>query len=164
MPVRSGGRDGSERRSGQVLAGFFVGAPERVRVSTGFRTMKSREAAVRLKRFQADEKARKVAELEHMIREFEGMANGLDRQVKAEEERTGVKDPAHFAYSTFARSAGQRRDNLHSSVAGLMAKLEAAQRERDEALEQLTLADAPATHEELRNRRRAERLAGAILR
>ncbi|MFA9550732.1 MAG: flagellar export protein FliJ, partial [Hyphomicrobium sp.] len=76
--------------------------------------MKSREAAVRLKRFQADEKARKVAELEHMIREFEGMANDLDRQVKAEEERTGVKDPAHFAYSTFARSAGQRRDNLHS--------------------------------------------------
>ncbi|MEE9359238.1 MAG: flagellar export protein FliJ, partial [Hyphomicrobium sp.] len=77
---------------------------------------------------------------------------------------TGVKDPAHFAYSTFARSAGQRRDNLRNSVAGLMAKLEAAQRERDEALEQLTLADAPATREELRNRRRAERLASATLR
>jgi hypothetical protein len=45
-----------------------------------------------------------------------------------------------------------------------MAKLEAAQRERDEALEQLALADAPATREELRNRRRAERSAGAILR
>ena len=45
--------------------------------------MKSREAAVRLKRFEADEKARKVAELEHMIREFEGIANDLDRQVKA---------------------------------------------------------------------------------
>ena len=75
--------------------------------------MKSREAAARLKRFEADEKARKVAELEHMIREFEGMASDLDRQVIAEEERTGVKDPAHFAYSTFARSASQRRDNLN---------------------------------------------------
>ena len=126
--------------------------------------MKSREAAVRLKRFEADEKARKVGELEHMIREFEGMASDLDRQVKAEEERTGVKDPTHFAYSTFARSAGQRRDNLHSSVAGLMAKLEAAQRERDDALEQLSLAEAPATREELSTRRRAERSASATLR
>ena len=126
--------------------------------------MKSREAAIRLKRFEADEKARKVAELEHMIRDFEGMASDLDRQVKAEEERTGVKDPAHFAYSTFARSAGQRRDNLRASVGGLMAKLEAAQRERDDALEQLARADAPATREELRNRRRAERSSVTDLR
>lgn len=133
-------------------------------MSTGFQIMKSREAAVRLKRFEADEKARKVAELEHTIREFQGMASDLDRQVKAEEERTGVKDPAHFAYSTFARSVSQRRDNLSTSVAGLMSKLEAAQRERDDAFEQLTRADAPATHEERRSRRRAERSPGAILR
>ncbi len=65
------------------------------------------------------------------------MANDLARQVKADEERSRVKDPAHFAYSTFARSASQRRDNLRASVSGLMAKLEEAQRERDEALEQL---------------------------
>jgi hypothetical protein len=126
--------------------------------------MKSREAAVRLKRFEADEKARKVAELEHMIREFERMAGDLDRQVKAEEDRTGIKDSTHFAYSTFARSASQRRDNLHNSVAGLMAKLEAAQRERDDALENLTRAEAPATREELRNRRRTERSNSVILR
>jgi len=100
--------------------------------------MKLRETAVRRKRFEANEKARKVAELEHTIREFEGMANDLARQVKADEERTRVKGPAHFAYSTFARSASQRRDNLRASVSGLMAKLEAAQRERDEVLEQLT--------------------------
>ena len=126
--------------------------------------MKSREAAVRLKRFEADEKARKVAELEHMIREFERMVGDLDRQVKAEEDRTGIKDSTHFAYSTFARSASQRRDNLHNSEAGLMAKLEAAQRERDDALENLTRAEAPATREELRNRRRTERSNSVILR
>ena len=96
-----------------------------------------------MKRFEADEKARKVAELEHMIREFEGMASDLDRQVIAEEERTGVKDTAHFAYSTFARSASQRRDNLRASVARLRAKLGVAQRECDEALEQLARVNAP---------------------
>lgn len=106
--------------------------------------MKFREAAVGLKRFEANNKARIVAELEHTIRVFEGLANDLDRQVKAEEERTGVKDPTHFDYSTFARSASLRRDNLRASVAGLKAKLEVAQRERDDALEQLARVDAPA--------------------
>jgi hypothetical protein len=106
--------------------------------------MKFREAAVGLKRFEANNKARIVAELEHTIRAFENLANDLDRQVKAEEGRTGVKDPTHFDYSTFARSASQRRDNLRASVAGLKAKLEVAQRERDDALEQLARVDAPA--------------------
>ena len=78
-----------------------------------------------------------------MIREFDGMASDLDRQIKAEEDRTGVRDPAHFAYSTFAKSASQRRDNLRASADGLKAKLEAALRERDEALEQVARADSP---------------------
>ncbi len=126
--------------------------------------MKARESALRLKRFEADEKARKVADLEHMIREFEGMASDLDRQIKAEEERTGVKDPAHFSYSTFAKSASQRRDNLRASADGLKPKLEAALRERDDALEQIARADTPETRSELRNRRRADRASTALLR
>jgi flagellar FliJ protein len=126
--------------------------------------MKARESALRLKRFEADEKARKVADLEHMIREFENMAVDLDRQIRAEEDRTGVKDPAHFSYSTFAKSASQRRDNLRTSVEGLRQKLEAAQRERDEALEQVTRADMPIARTELRSRRRAERTSTAALR
>jgi flagellar protein FliJ len=126
--------------------------------------MKARESALRLKRFEADEKARKVADLEHMIREFEGMAADLDRQIRAEEDRTGVKDPAHFAYSTFAKSASQRRDNLRASVDGLKAKLEAALRERDEALEQVARADTPAGRTESRSRRRADRASNAAFR
>lgn len=95
--------------------------------------MRSREAALRSKRFEASEKARKVQDLEQMIREFEQMASDLERQVQAEEDRTGVKDRAHFAYSTFAKAASLRRENLLASIGGLQAKLEAAVRERDEA-------------------------------
>lgn len=124
--------------------------------------MKARESALRLKRFAADEMGRKVADLEHMIREFDGMASDLDRQIKAEEERTGVRDPAHFAYSTFAKSASQRRDNLKASADGLRAKLEAALRERDEALEQVARADSPTSHEQVRNRRRSERATAVV--
>ena len=71
-------------------------------------------------------KATKVADLEAAIREFEGMASALDRQIKSEEDRTRVKNPAHFAYSNFAKSAIQRRDNLRASAASLKVRLQEA--------------------------------------
>jgi hypothetical protein len=126
--------------------------------------MKSRETALRLKRFEADEKARKVADLEHMIREFETMAADLDRQIQAEEDRTGNRDPNHFAYSTFAKSAGQRRDNLRTSADELRIKLEAAARERDEVAQQLTTADQGEPRDGVRGRRRQERPASVVMR
>ncbi len=102
--------------------------------------MKSPDSAIRALRFEADEKARKVADLEQMIREFEQVASDLERQIKAEEERTGVRDTSHFAYSTFARSAAQRRENLLASANGLRGRLDAAVRERDAAAEHMTRA------------------------
>ena len=128
--------------------------------------MKSRDTALRLKRFEADEKARKVADLEYMIRDFETMAADLDRQIQAEEDRTGVKDKSHFAYSTYAKSAVQRRDNLRSSAGELRAKLQAALKERDDAAEQVTRAYTMPPREitEKRGRRRIERNTSASLR
>lgn len=116
-------------------------------------------------RFEADEKARKVADLEQMIREFEQIASDLERQIKAEEDRTGVRDPGHFAYSTFARSAAQRRDNLLSSANGLRGRLDAAIRERDEAAEHMTRAAStePRTSNG-RVRQRSDRHEGRPLR
>jgi hypothetical protein len=102
--------------------------------------MKSRDGALKLKRFEAEEKRRKVADIEAMIHEFEQMAADLDRQIAGEEERTGIRNEAHFAYSTFARAAAQRRDNLRASVAGLREKLELAVAVRDEAVAELEVA------------------------
>ena len=99
--------------------------------------MKPRDTALRLRRFEASEKARKVASIETMILDFEHMASDLARQITAEEERTGVRDSAHFAYSTFAKAATQRRANLLTSVADLRSKLEAARREHETAVVEL---------------------------
>lgn len=99
--------------------------------------MKPRDSALKAKRFEAAEKARKVASLESMIRDFEMMALDLSRQIAAEEERTGVKDPAHFAYSTFAKAAAQRRGNLLTSVADLKVKLDAARRDHEDIASEL---------------------------
>jgi flagellar FliJ protein len=100
--------------------------------------MKSSDAVIRLKRFEVEERQRKVADIEAMIGELNTMATDLDRQISLEQERAGVTDVNHYAYPTFAKAAMQRRDNLANSVAGLEAKLAAAKAELDEAVEDLT--------------------------
>ena len=100
--------------------------------------MKSRETAVRLKRHEVEEKSRKVEDLQRIIREFDQMASDLERQIQIEEDRTGVRDHMHFSYSTFAKAAAQRRDNLRQSTEGLREKLAAAVRERDDTVEQFS--------------------------
>lgn len=126
--------------------------------------MKARETALRLKRFELDEKARKVTDLEQMIREFETIASDLDRQIQVEEDRTGIKDAKHFAYSTFAKSAALRRDNLRASTAELRLKLEASQQDFDETKQQLARVTSDQPREVTRTRRRPERPVGLALR
>jgi flagellar protein FliJ len=99
--------------------------------------MKSRDALIRLKRFEVDEKRRKVAEIEMMIGDFNHMAGDLDRQIAIEQERSGVSDASHYAYPTFAKAAIQRRNNLLASAVDLQAKLEAARGQLAESLEEL---------------------------
>lgn len=99
--------------------------------------MKSRETLIRLKRFQVDEKRRRVAQIEGMIAEFQRMAGELDREIEGEERRAGISDPAHFAYPTYAKAARQRRDNLLNSAQELEGQLADAQRALQEAFEDL---------------------------
>jgi flagellar protein FliJ len=107
---------------------------------------------MRLKRFEVEEKSQRVNDLEQMINEFEQMAADLERQIEAEEERTGVRDRTHFAYSTFARSASQRRQNLMASVQDLRERLANAVTERDEAAAELEQADTVQYRESERKR------------
>jgi flagellar export protein FliJ len=111
--------------------------------------MKSRETLIRLKRFQLDDKRRRVAQIEGMIAEFDRMAADLDREVAAEEQRSGISDLAHFAYSTYAKAARTRRDNLKRSADELKTQLEDAQAELGEAFEALKKVEI------LENRERA---------
>ena len=99
--------------------------------------MKSRDALSRLKRFDVEEKQRKVVEIETMIGDFNQMANDLDRQIAIEQERAGVSDTNHYAYPTFAKAAIQRRDNLLASAADLELKLADARETLAEAFEEL---------------------------
>ena len=99
--------------------------------------MKSRETLIRLKKFQVDEKRRKVAQIEAMIAEFDRIAAELDREIRSEQERAGIHDPAHFAYPTYAKAAIGRRGKLRQSAGELKAQLDDAKAMLGEAFEEL---------------------------
>src|SRR5262245_26828987 len=99
--------------------------------------MKSRDTLIRLKKFQADERRRKVVQIETMIADFERMASDLDREIRTEQERAGIHDPGHFAYPTYAKAATQRRENLKRSADELKVQLEDAKGALGEAFEEM---------------------------
>jgi flagellar protein FliJ len=114
--------------------------------------MKSRETLIRLKKFQVDEKRRRVAQIETMISEFERIAGDLDREIKAEQDRAGIHDPAHFAYPTYAKAAMQRRENLKRSAAELRIQLEEAKGALDDAFQEMKKIELLDERDQLRER------------
>ena len=99
--------------------------------------VKSRDHLIRLKRFQVDERRRRVAQIESMIADFARMVVDLDREIAAEEQRSGISDPNHYAYPTFARAAVARRDNLKRSSGELKDQLDEAKGLLGEAQDEL---------------------------
>lgn len=122
--------------------------------------MKSRSGSlIRLKKFHVDEKRRQVAQIDMMIADFERMAAELDQQIEIEQQKTGIDDVTHFAYSTFAKAARDRRDNLLTSAEDMKGKLEAAQDDLAEVLEDLKkveLLDAREHAREIEAENKAE--------
>ena len=100
--------------------------------------MKSRESHLRLKEFQVKEKRRQLNQLQSMMAEFERMTKELEAQILLEEKKSGISDPSHFAYPTFAKAARQRADNLQGSIRELRVQQDAAE---------LALEEVEAEHE-----------------
>ena len=114
--------------------------------------MKSRETLVRLKKFQLDEKRRKVAQIEAMIAEFDRVAGELEREIRIEQDRAGIHDPAHFAYPTYAKAAIARRENLRRSVGELRIQLEDAKSALGEAFDDLRKVELLDVRDQMRER------------
>ncbi len=114
--------------------------------------MKSRETLIRLKKFQADEKRRKVAQIETMIAEFDRMAADLEREIRVEQDRAGIHDPGHFAYPTYAKAAIARRENLKRSADELRTQLEDAKLALDDASDELKKVELLDERDQMRER------------
>ena len=114
--------------------------------------MKSRETLIRLRKFQVDEKRRRVAQIESMVADFDRMAGDLEREIQTEQDRAGINDPSHFAYPTYAKAAIVRRDNLKRSADELKGQLEDARMALAEAFEELKKVELLDERDQARER------------
>jgi flagellar FliJ protein len=118
--------------------------------------MKSRETLIRLKKFQVDEKRRKVAQIEGMIAEFDRMGVDLEREIKSEQDRAGIHDPAHYAYPTYAKAAMTRRENLKRSADELRVQLDEAKSALGEAFDEMKKVELLDERDQAREREEEE--------
>jgi flagellar protein FliJ len=114
--------------------------------------MKSRETLIRLKKFQVDDRRRRVMQIEGMIAEFDRMATDLEREIQVEQDRAGINDPGHYAYPTYAKAAINRRDNLKRSADELKAQLDDAKAALGEAFEELKKVELLDERDQMRER------------
>lgn len=125
--------------------------------------MKSRDTLIRLKRFQVDEKRRRVAQIEAMMAEFSRISGELDREIAIEEKRAGISDPNHFAYPTYARAAATRRDNVLRSRQELEGQLAEARAVLEDARADLSKAESLEGRERMAEARERDHGAGRAL-
>jgi hypothetical protein len=71
---------------------------------------------------------RRIPTLRRLIADCDRMTADLDREVRSEEDRVKMYDPAHIAYSTYAKATASRRDNLRRSADEFRAHLAKAER------------------------------------
>ena len=83
----------------------------------------------------------RVAVLERVVTDNHTSLD-LDREIASEEQRSGISDPSHYAYPTFARAAVARRDNLRLSSDELKDQLDEAKGLLGEAQDELKKAES----------------------
>src|ERR1700755_1818110 len=129
-------------------------ALSRVQIGTSgeYESMKSRETLIRLKKFQVDEKRRRVNQIEGMIADFQRMSTDLEREIQTEQDPAGINDPTHFAYPTYANAAIQSREDLTRSADELGAQLEDAKGLLAEAFEELKKVELLDERDQARER------------
>jgi flagellar protein FliJ len=77
---------------------------------------------------QVADPKRRIPILKRLVADCDRLAADLDQEVRNEEDRVKIHDPAHSAYSTYARATTLRRDNLRRSADELRTHLAKAQK------------------------------------
>ena len=104
---------------------------------------------LKTKKFKKEEKQRAVERLETLLGEFNKMILDLAREIETEEHRSGIKDKNHFAYSTYAKAALTRRENLQQSVQDLLNQLEEAKKHLENITTELYVMESDLEHKDL---------------
>jgi flagellar protein FliJ len=72
-----------------------------------------------IKEFEVNQDRCRVTQIEAMISDLGRICLDLENQIGAEEARSHIHDPKHFAYSTYASAARERLANLARTLDAL---------------------------------------------
>lgn len=81
--------------------------------------MQTQQFSAHVNTVAVQQRRRTLTRLELTIRELSFVAAELDQQIAIEERKSGITDPNHFAYPTFAKAAAHRRENLLHTIEDL---------------------------------------------
>jgi hypothetical protein len=85
-----------------------------------------------------------VAQIECKIADLRRQAKAIENAIQTEEDRTGVHDPAIFAYPTAAKRMIERRDKVMQLIGALKREVVHAKAALDRARAASAYADSPA--------------------
>jgi flagellar protein FliJ len=78
--------------------------------------MEAPEYSIYAKPASIEETRRKLSRIDWFIQEVSYEVKILDRAIAVEEKKSGITDPNHYAYPSYAKAASLRRDNLLSTI------------------------------------------------
>jgi flagellar export protein FliJ len=117
--------------------------------------MKSRQALIRLHKWQVDDIRRRLGELEVMRRDFEDKRAELEATL-ADERRIGETSPiGAFAYPSFAKAMNERRQKLEESIKNIEQEIEATKAALGDAYRELKKIEV--LEENSKKKQRAEK-------
>ena len=108
--------------------GTYLSANSRVRPdASGSKTKRLNDPWASQMEGQVADLKRRIPILKRLIADCDRLAGDLDQEVRNEEHRVKIHDPADIAYSTYAKATASRRDNLRHSADELRAHLAKAE-------------------------------------
>lgn len=120
--------------------------------------MKSMDSLIRLRKWELDEKRRKVSELERLAQRLHDQLAGLDAELVTE-QRIAAADPlAAGSYGGYANAVIERRERLLRSLKDVEVEMGRALDEVAEAFQEFKKLDTIRDRERERQEWRARRL------
>ncbi len=117
--------------------------------------MKSRQALIRLHKWQVDDIRRRLGELEVMRRDFEDKRTELEATL-ADERRIGETSPiGAYAYPSFAKAMTERRQKLEESIKNIEREIESTKAALGDAYRELKKIEV--LEENSKKKQRAEK-------
>jgi flagellar protein FliJ len=119
--------------------------------------MRTLATLIRMHRYQLDEKRRALTDLENLRADLIRQREKLEAELVREQDVAKTVECGAFAYAGFARGYIERREKLMASLAEIEARIEAAQKEVNEAFQDLKRHEIALAARQRRQREEAER-------